>query len=88
MINTSNIQEHMEVVGSCGKRVGTVDRVEGRSIKLTKNDPEARGEHHYIPLDWVASVDRSVHLNKPCRDAQEEWQAHPVQPGEYPPAAR
>jgi hypothetical protein len=88
MADTSKIREHMEVVGSCGKHVGVVDRVEGLSIKLTRNDPVARGEHHYIPLDWVKSVDQKVHLVKPCSDALEEWQAHPVEAGEYMPEGK
>jgi hypothetical protein len=85
MKSTSNIREHMEVVGSCGGRVGKVDRVEGLSIKLTKDSPNADGEHRYIPLTWVESVDTSVHLRKLCPDVQEHWQAHPVEEGEYPP---
>jgi len=84
-MNTSQIREHMEVVGSCGKRVGKVDRVKDLSIKLTKDAEGARGEHRYIPLDWVERVDGQVHLNKPCKDVEEEWQAHPVQQGEYIP---
>jgi hypothetical protein len=87
-MNASNIREHMEVVGSCGNRVGKVDRVEGKSIKLAKDAPEARGEHRYIPLGWVSSVDATVHLSKPCQDVRQEWQAHPVQEGEYIPTGK
>jgi hypothetical protein len=83
--DTSKIKEHMQVVGSCGKVVGIVDRVEGISIKLTKDGPEARGSHHYIPVDWVQKVDQQVHLSKPCADAQMEWQGHPVKAGEFIP---
>jgi hypothetical protein len=32
---------------------------------------------------WVERVDDNVHLNKPCQDVQDEWQA-PGQAGEYP----
>src|SRR3954447_12851197 len=38
MINASHIQEHMEIKGSDGQHVGTVDNVEGDRIKLTKSD--------------------------------------------------
>ncbi|MGL4553078.1 MAG: DUF2171 domain-containing protein, partial [Gemmataceae bacterium] len=79
------IREHMDVIGSCGKKVGRVDRVEGRSIKLTKDSEGARGEHRYIPTEWVQRVDQNVHLSKPCLDVQQEWQAHPVQEGEALP---
>lgn len=81
----TTIQEHMPVIGSCGNRVGQVDRIEGDSIKLTKDSPGARGEHRFIPLAWVDRVDEHVHLARPCADVQKEWQAHPVQRGEYPP---
>jgi hypothetical protein len=64
MANASQIREHMEVVGSDGQHVGTVDKVEGDRIKLTKNDPQARGQHRYIPLDTVESVEQdAVQLN-------------------------
>ncbi len=85
MVDTSTIREHMAVVGSNGKLVGKVDRVEGLSLKLTRDSPQADGEHRYIPLDWVERVDESVHLRKPAEDVQEQWQAHPVQEGEYVP---
>ncbi len=68
------IREHMEVLGSDGQHVGTVDKVEGEeAIKLTKNDPKADGLHHYIPMDWVDHVDAHVHLKKSSHDARREW---------------
>lgn len=51
----SQIAEHMEIVGSCGNHVGTVDRVEGDRIKLTRKD-SPDGGHHYLPLDAVTGV--------------------------------
>jgi hypothetical protein len=85
MGDTSAIREHMAVVGSDGKFVGKVDRAERLSIKLIKDSPNADGEHRYIPLDWVERVDEHVHLRKPAVDVQEQWQAHPVEEGEYVP---
>jgi hypothetical protein len=39
MINAQSIKEHMEVCGSDGAHVGTVDYLEGETtIKLTKSD--------------------------------------------------
>jgi hypothetical protein len=68
------IREHMEVLGSDGGFVGTVDHVEGTEIKLTKgSDPS--GQHHLIPLDWIANVDTKVHLSKAARDAKAQWRA-------------
>jgi molybdenum cofactor cytidylyltransferase len=65
------IREHMPVVGSDSKDVGTVDGLaEPEMIKLTKDD---QGNHHWIPLAWVTRVDESVHLDRPGRQAIKEW---------------
>ena len=48
--NVSQVREHMEVVGEDGGHVGTVDKVEGDRIKLTKeDDPNGSGPHHHYP---------------------------------------
>jgi hypothetical protein len=73
MVDTAKISEHMEVLGSDGQHVGTVDAVEGQRIKLTKSDPAAPGDHRYIHFDSVASVDTSVHLNRTAAQARDEW---------------
>lgn len=65
-VNASQIKEHMPVVGSDGGHVGTVDKLEGDRIKLTKrDDPDGSGQHHhYLPVSAVASVDGGeVRLN-------------------------
>ncbi len=69
-----NIREHMEVVGSDGATVGKVDHVQGTEIKLTKSSDKS-GQHHFIPLDWVANVDTKVRLSKAARDAKAQWRA-------------
>lgn len=76
MVDTSQIKEHIEVVGSDGAHVGTVDHMEGGDrIKLTRRDPDAGGQHHFIPLEWVESVeDNRVVLNRTGEDVQAEWQ--------------
>ncbi|MBX9709734.1 MAG: DUF2171 domain-containing protein [Xanthobacteraceae bacterium] len=56
----SRIKEHMEVIGADGVHVGTVDRVEGHRIKLTKADSgmgSHKGHHHYIDIGLVADVE-------------------------------
>jgi len=64
MVAPMMIKEHMEVLGSDGVHVGTVDHLEGQDqMKLTKTDTDADGEHHFIPLAWVDHVDEHVHLN-------------------------
>jgi hypothetical protein len=75
MAKTSDIKEHMEVLGSDGAHVGTVDHLEGADrIKLTKDDPKAGGQHHFVPVDWIDHVDAHVHLNKSSRDVMAQWQ--------------
>jgi hypothetical protein len=76
MFKSLDIQKHMEVVGSDGKHVGTIDHLEGpERILLTRDDPKAGGQHHLISIDWVDYVDQKVHLNKTSKKAMSEWQA-------------
>jgi hypothetical protein len=70
----TDIQAHMEVVGSDGNHVGAVDHRERDRIILTGNDPKAGGKPHLISVDWVDYVDSKVHLNKPSQKALSEWQ--------------
>jgi hypothetical protein len=75
MINPSEIREHMEVIGSDGQPVGTVDKVEGNRIKLTKSDPAAQGQHHYIPLDSVSSVEGdAIRLRQTAQEVKRQLQ--------------
>jgi hypothetical protein len=77
MVAPVMIKEHMEVLGSDGVHVGTVDGLEGRdTVKLTKEDPEAGGEHHFIPLAWVDHVDQHVHLKQVGAEAMARWKTH------------
>jgi hypothetical protein len=71
--STADIKEHMDVYASCGKFVGKVDHVEGNQIKLTKND-SPDGQHHLIPLAWVAKVHDHVHLDRDHLEVQRDWQ--------------
>jgi len=77
MQDIGNVREHMQVVGSDGGIVGTVDGIDGDKIKLARNDPNANGKHHFIPNDWVEEVeDGEVRLmcssETACRDWEEE----------------
>src|SRR3982074_3243698 len=77
MVAPTMIKEHMEVLGADGVHVGTVDQLEGRDqVKLTKDDPDAGGEHHFIPLAWGDRVDSTVHLKKSGREAKARWETH------------
>ncbi len=66
MTDASAIREHMEVIGADGVHLGTVDKVEGGRIKLTKKDSGAQiegakgthaGHHHFVPLGLVADIE-------------------------------
>jgi hypothetical protein len=50
-----------------------VDHLDGNSIKLAKNDPHSQGQHHWIPMGWVATIDEHVHLNKSSNDVMQQW---------------
>lgn len=52
----NKVEEHMDVVGSDGEHVGTVDKVRGDRILLTKNDRDAGGHHHSIPSSKGVSM--------------------------------
>ncbi len=67
------VAEHMEVLGSDGSHVGTVDKVRGDRVILTKNDADAGGHHHSIPSRWIQSVDDKVTLRKTADEAQAAW---------------
>lgn len=63
-MDASKIREHMPVVGADGQRIGTVDRVEGNKIKLTKSG-SGDSHHHIIDLADVREVSNGeVHLGK------------------------
>ncbi|MEG8018381.1 DUF2171 domain-containing protein [Sphingomonas sp. LR55] len=66
MVDATKIQEHAEIIGADGVHVGTVDKVEGNRIKLTKKDSGAQvvegtgsheGHHHFISLGLVADIE-------------------------------
>jgi hypothetical protein len=60
MSGFEDIREHMEVIGADGVHLGTVDKVEGDRIKLTKADSgegDHEGHHHFISRGLVAEVE-------------------------------
>jgi hypothetical protein len=62
MADLESIREHMEIVGADGVHLGTVDKVEGNRIKLTKADSGVAHQehHHYIPAGLIAAVEEDV----------------------------
>lgn len=67
------VDEHMEVVGSDGAHLGTVDKLRGDRIILTRSDPSAGGHHHSIPCGWIDKVEDRVILNKTAEQARRAW---------------
>jgi hypothetical protein len=60
MEDEMDVKEHMEVIGADGAHIGTVDKVEGGRIKLTKKDSgegSHKGHHHFIDKGLVAGVE-------------------------------
>jgi hypothetical protein len=56
----NHIKEHMEIIGADGVHIGTVNKVEGNRIKLTKADSgegQHKGHHHFIEKGLVAEVE-------------------------------
>jgi len=54
------IREHMEVIGADGVHIGTVDKIEGNRIKLTRKDSgegSHKGHHHFIDKGLVGDVE-------------------------------
>jgi hypothetical protein len=75
MITASQIKPNLSVVCSNNSPFAVVDHMEGTdTIKLTKDE---RGQHHYIPMGWVKSVDDKVHLDRPLEQAMREWSTTP-----------
>lgn len=60
MATIDNIRENMEVIGADGVHIGTVDKVEGDRIRLSKDDSGwagHEGHHHYIPGNLIADIE-------------------------------
>ena len=68
------VREHMEVVGSDEEHVGTVDKVAGDRIILTKSDPESGGAHHSLSCSDVDRVEGDrVILDCSADEARKRW---------------
>ena len=69
------IKPSMPVVDSSNAPFATVDNIEGSSLKLTKDE---KGQHHYIPLEWVRTVDDKVHIDRLGAQATTGWSTMPL----------
>jgi hypothetical protein len=69
MIDASKIKELMEVKGSDGKHIGTVDAVEGKRVRLASG-----GIYHYIDITVVDNVkDGAVCLSQSAEQTTKTW---------------
>lgn len=81
MTDATQIVPHMQVVGSDDEPVGTVDRLDGTRIKLTKAD-SPDGQHHFLPVTMVAAVlGDTVHLTHSASFARDNWQTDDTHSG-------
>ena len=75
MLSPGQIKAKMPVVCSKGRPFAVIDHMEGNdTIKLAKDD---KGQHHYIPLSWVRSIDDKIHIDRPGDQAMREWSTTP-----------
>jgi hypothetical protein len=71
MIDVNKIKPHMPIVCSENGQFAVVDHLEGTNVIKVAKDKE--GRHHYIPLNWVTSVDTKVHVDRTGDQATREW---------------
>jgi hypothetical protein len=68
------IREHMDVLGSDGEHVGTVDRCAGDRIILTKSDDESGGAHHSLMCTSIDKIEGGkVILDTTAAEAKRNW---------------
>ena len=68
------VREHMEVLGSDNEHVGTVDRVAGDRLILTKSDPESGGAHHSLTCTEIDRIEGDkVILGCTAEQAKSRW---------------
>jgi len=68
------VREHMEVVGSDDEHVGTVDKVAGDRITLTKSDEAAGGAHHSLSCTDIDRIEGDkVILSSSAEQARNRW---------------
>lgn len=69
MVDAAQIKDQMEVKGSDGKHIGTVDGIEGQRVRLASG-----GMYHYVDLDMVEEVEGgSVRLKKTAEETTRAW---------------
>ncbi len=68
-----SLRENMEVVGSDGQRIGTVDKVRGDNIILNRKDPEAGGVHRSFGCTLLDRIEGDrVFLSHPADQVRQQ----------------
>lgn len=74
MMHVQDIHEGLNVIGSDGGHVGTVDALVGQLLKLKKNDPASGGTHHFLDIGFIAGIENeTVKLLLTADDAKQRW---------------
>ena len=90
MFNTNQVKERMEIVGADGVHVGTVDRIEGDRLNLTKPEIGQRphlNRQHFLPTSLIDRVEGNqvrLSANGNVTTQFEEEGASPKQAGVAP----
>ena len=58
-MTVEGIQTGAEIIGADGVHVGTVDRVDGRRIKIRRKGA-LTGRKHFIDMGFVADIEHGV----------------------------
>jgi hypothetical protein len=71
-ITATEIKPNMLVVCSLNGEFAKVDHMEGdKTIKLMKDE---HGQHHFIPLSWVKSIEKNqIKVDRSGEQAMKEW---------------
>lgn len=67
----------MMVLDAAGRRVGSVDKVEGGRLKIVRIDRDPPYHLQYVAPDWLAAVDEGVRLGLSFDEARERWTPEP-----------
>ena len=79
MVGPISIIRDMPVVCSHETPFASVDAMEGNDwIRLKQDD---KGRIHFIPLSWVRAVDDKVHIDRPAKQAMQQWSIVPSYEG-------
>lgn len=71
MVRPEEIKPNMPVVSSRNSEFGVVDHIQGQDTIKLKRD--SSGKHHFIPLSWVTSVDKQVHIDRADEEVTQQW---------------